>query len=180
MDGYRALEPSEAAHQLVDGENVITFWYDKLTSYTVKYLDRDTNEPVAPEKVVGLDGEGNPDLPVRTEVNEAAVDVEGYTALDPTEATLELAEDGNEIIFWYEKEAPALTDYVVKYLDINENEPVAPDKVVTDVEIGSSVRERAIDVDGYRAVAPTSRTIVLGESGNEIVFWYLPNEDDPL
>ena len=178
-DGYRVSDtddegkpqPEEISLELVDGENVITFWYDKLTSYTVKYLDKDTNEPVAPDRVVGLDGEGNPDLPVRTEVTETAVDVEGYTALDPTEATLVLDESGNEIVFWYEQ-APVLTDYVVKYLDKDTNEPVADEKTESGLEVGTSVTETAIPVSGYAALDPTEAPLGLAETGNEIIFYY--------
>ena len=91
-----------------------------LTSYVVKYLDKDTNEPVADEKTES-------GLEVGTSVTETAIPVDGYTAVDPTEATLILAETGNEIIFYYERQ-PVLTDYVVKYLDKDTNEPVAADK----------------------------------------------------
>ena len=104
-------------------------------------------------------------------MTENAIPVDGYTAVDPTEATLVLAEDGNEIIFYYEK-MPALTDYVVKYLDKDTNEPVAADKVQTGLEVGTSVTENAIDVDGYDAIDPTEVTLVLAEGGNEIIFYY--------
>ena len=174
--GYTALAPTEQSIELAESGNEIIFWYEPeapaLTDYVVKYLEKGTNEPVAEQKTV----EGKE---VGTTVTETAVAAAGYTALAPTEQSIELAESGNEIIFWYEKEAPALTDYVVKYLDVETNEPVAPDKVVTDVEIGSTVRERAIDVDGYETLDPTSETLVLTESGNEIVFWYLRIEEDP-
>ena len=70
----------------------------------VKYLDKDTNEPVADEKTES-------GLEVGTSVTETAIPVDGYTAVDPTEATLILAETGNEIIFYYERQ-PVLTDYV--------------------------------------------------------------------
>ena len=135
-----------------------------LTDYVVKYLDVNTNEPVADEKTVtGLE--------VGTYVAESAISVDGYTALEPTEATLELAETGNEIIFYYQK-LPVLTDYTVKYLDVDTEEPVAPEKGETGLEVGTSVSETAIGVDGYAALDPTEATLELAESGNEIIFYY--------
>ena len=110
-------------------------------------------------------------MPVRTEVTETAVDVEGYTALDPTEATLVLDESGNEIVFWYEQ-APVLTDYVVKYLDKDTNEPVADEKTESGLEVGTSVTETAIPVSGYAALDPTEAPLGLAETGNEIIFYY--------
>lgn len=139
--------------------------YKLQTSYTVKYLNKATNEPLAAEKTMtGLE--------VGTSIAESAIVIDGYEALNPTEVTIELAESDNEIIFWYEEDAPTHTSYVVKYLDMVTGDPVAWDKVVTDVEIGSTVREYAIDIGGYEQQSPTTKSIVLAESGNEIIFWY--------
>ena len=139
--------------------------YKLQTSYTVKYLNKATNEPLAAEKTMtGLE--------VGASIAESAIVIDGYEALDPTEVTIELAESDNEIIFWYEEDAPTHTSYVVKYLDAVTGDPVDSDKVVTDVEIGSTVREYAIGIDGYEALDPTEVTIELAESDNEIIFWY--------
>ena len=135
-----------------------------LTSYTVKYLDKASNEPVASEKSVS-------DLEVGTEVTETAIEVDGYDALDPTEVTIELIDGENVIIFYYDKQ-PVLTDYVVKYLEKGTNEPVAEQKTVEGKEVGTTVTESAIDVDGYDAMDPTEVTLVLAEDGNEIIFYY--------
>ncbi len=167
VDGYTAVDPTEATLILAETGNEIIFYYERqpvLTDYVVKYLDKDTNEPVAADKVqTGLE--------VGTSVTESAIPVDGYTAVDPTEATLVLAETGNEIIFYYEKQ-PVLTDYVVKYLDKDTNEPVADEKTESGLEVGTSVTETAIPVGGYAALDPTEATLVLAETGNEIIFYY--------
>ena len=165
VDGYDALDPTEVTIDLIDGENVIIFYYEKAVKYadyTVKYLEKDTNTPVADEKTVT-------DVAIGTEVSEDAITVEGYDALDPTSATIEIVESNNEIIFYYEKRV-ALTDYTVKYLDIDSYDPVAESKVVTGVPVGSSVN--AVEVTDYTAFDPAEVTLVLAESGNEIIFWY--------
>jgi hypothetical protein len=169
ITGYTALDPTEATLVLAETGNEIIFYYyyeqqPVLTDYVVKYLDKDTNESVAADKV-------QTDLEVGTSVTESAIPVDGYAALDPTEATLVLAETGNEIIFYYERQ-PVLTDYVVKYLDKDTNEPVADEKTESGLEVGTSVTETAIPVGGYAALDPTEAPLVLAETGNEIIFYY--------
>ena len=61
----------------------------------VRYLDIDTAEDLAAPK------EGMCGLEVGTIVTEAAIDVDGYIALQPTEASIQLAESDNEVIFYY-------------------------------------------------------------------------------
>ena len=149
--------------------NVIIFYYEedeavKYADYTVKYLEKDTNTPVADEKTVT-------NVEVGTEVSEKAITVEGYNALDPTSATIVIVEGSNEIIFWYEKTVK-YADYTVKYLEKDTNNPVADEKTVTDVAIGTEVSEDAITVEGYDALDPTSATIEIVKGSNEIIFWY--------
>ncbi|MBR2594036.1 MAG: hypothetical protein IKD83_05360 [Firmicutes bacterium] len=139
-----------------------------LTDYVVKYLDIDTLEPVTEDKTVtGLE--------VGTSVNENAVGVDGYTALDPTEATLVLAENGNEIIFYYKKQ-PVLTSYTIYYLDANTEEMISPPKIKTNVPIGDSITEYAVEVSDYYPIG-TSINFTTKESGNEYKFYYLFKED---
>ena len=167
VDGYTALDPTEATLVLAESGNEIIFYYEKdpvLTSYEVRYLEAGTDMELAESRAVA-------DRPVGSEVTESAIFIEGYNAIAPTEVTITLEENGNVIIFYYEKQI-ALTDYTVKYLDKDTNAPVAPDKVQTDLEVGTSVTESAIPVDGYTAVDPTEVTITLAESGNEIIFYY--------
>jgi len=98
--------------------------------------------------------------------------------------------EGFEFIDWTltwgtMEKPPVLTDYVVKYLDKDTNEPVADEKTESGLEVGTSVTETAIPVGGYRLSEtddqgePQSEEIslVLAESGNEIIFWY--EEDIP-
>ena len=88
----------------------------------------------------------------------------------PTPCPGEDTEACNVITFYYEK--IALADYTVKYLDKDTNEPVAADKVQTGLEVGTIVTETAIPVGGYAALDPTGTTLVLAETGNEIIFYY--------
>ena len=70
------------------------------------------------------------------------------------------------------------TNYTVQYLDIVSGEPVAIDKTVEGLEVGTSVTEYAITVGGgYTPINP-EETITLAESGNVIIFYYLENLGD--
>ena len=126
----------------------------------MKYLDKDTNEPVAADKVqTGLE--------VGTSVTESAIPVDGYTAVDPTEATLVLAETGNEIIFYYQK----LTTYTIHYCDDFSGEEIEDPKTVPDVPVGETYTEYAIDIRGYIAL-DNEITFTLMESGNDYYLYY--------
>ena len=134
---------------------------EALTDYVVKYLDKDTNEPVADEKTES-------GLEVGTSVTETAIPVGGYAALDPTEATLVLAESGNEIIFYYQK----LTTYTIHYCDAFSGEDIAEPKTVTDVPVGETYTEYALDILGYTPL-DNEITFTLMESGNDYYFYYV-------
>ena len=79
---------------------------DGLT-YTVKYLEQETNVEVAEEKVV--DGKVFNDV-----VTEEAIDVNGYVKQEPTSKTITLGVENNEIIFYYIKRNDL--EYTVNYL----------------------------------------------------------------
>ena len=63
--------------------------------------------------------------------------------------------------------------YTVHYLRQEDEEPVAPDKVVTNpnYELGEEVTEKALVVAGYRPDEP-QKSIKLKAVGNEITFYY--------
>ncbi|HRU41880.1 MAG TPA: S-layer homology domain-containing protein, partial [Candidatus Diapherotrites archaeon] len=61
------------------------------------------------------------------------------------------------------------------YLEQGTDEPVATAKTAIDQTFGEEVTEYAIDVEGYNKVDPTTKSIVLGVSGNVINFYYSIN-----
>ncbi|WP_326910362.1 S-layer homology domain-containing protein [Sedimentibacter sp. MB31-C6] len=61
--------------------------------------------------------------------------------------------------------------YNVNYLEFGTNLPVA-DSVTKSGIYGTKVTESAIDVEGYVKVAPTSKSLELGEDNNVIDFYY--------
>lgn len=74
----------------------------------------------------------------------------------------------------------ATASYTVYYYRNGTTTAVHEPKTVTGQKIGSSVSESAVSVSGYSVVAPTSKTITLGESINTIIFYYLKDSNpDP-
>lgn len=81
-----------------DGTNEITFYYEDagVVPYTVKYLDKATNEPLRDEKVV--------DNNRKAVVTEKALTISGYVA-DEYQKTLVVTKNGENVItFWYTKD----------------------------------------------------------------------------
>ena len=102
---------------------------------------------------------------------ESAIEAPGYTAIAPTDELVPPGRGWQRDHLHYQK-PPVLTGYVVKYLEVGTNNPVAPEKTVADKEVGATVYESAIEVPGYTAIAPTDAELVLAEDGNEIIFYY--------
>lgn len=81
-----------------DGTNEITFYYEDagVVPYTVKYLDKATNEPLRDEKVV--------DNNRKAVVTEKALTISGYVA-DEYQKTLVVTINGENVItFWYTRD----------------------------------------------------------------------------
>ena len=67
--------------------------------------------------------------------------------------------------------------YTVNYYEEGTNTKLANSKVIGDKAIGEEIEETAIAIEGYNAVAPTTQTIEIKESGNEINFYYAKRTD---
>jgi uncharacterized repeat protein (TIGR01451 family) len=72
------------------------------------------------------------------------------------------------------------TSYIVKYLQSGTNVQLSPQKNGSGI-IGATITESAISISGYSALAPTTATIELKPTGNEITFLYsrriIPNPE---
>ncbi len=170
ISGYDKVDPTEKSITIEVSGNEIVFYYTKRTdlSYTVKYLEEDSNEVLATEKVV--DGQM-----YKSSVTEEAIEISGYDKVDPTEKSITIEVSGNEIVFYYTKRTDL--SYTVKYLEEDSKEVLATEKVVNGQTYNSSATEEAIEISGYDKVDPTSKTITVEVSGNEIVFYYTKRTD---
>ena len=168
IKGYNKLE-EEKSITISTKENEIIFYYTKVNDleYTVKYLEEGTEKVLAEDKIV----ENRTYL---EEITEDAIDIEGYTKVNPSE-TIIIDVNKNEIIFYYKK-VQGLT-YIVKYLEKDTNETLIDDKVVEGNNFKDEISETSVNIDGYIAEEPTSQTIVIGMNENVITFYYTKRAD---
>lgn len=68
----------------------------------------------------------------------------------------------NEINFYYE--AVPKESYKVNYLEQGTDRVLAPQKVVTDQTVGTTVTEQAIDIDGYTVVGADTQDLTIKQS----------------
>ena len=170
IDGYNKVAPTSGEVEITTGENEITFYYEKRTdlSYTVKYLEKETNKVLAPAK----------DAPNQTfgdKITESAIEIDGYNKIAPTSGEVEITTGTNEITFYYEKRTDL--SYTVKYLEKETNKVLAPAKDAPNQTFGDKITESAIEIDGYNKVAPTSVEVEITTGTNEITFYYEKRTD---
>ena len=173
IDGYNKVAPTSGEIEITTGTNEITFYYTKRTdlSYTVNYYLEGTTTKVATSKTVT-------NKTLNEEVTETAINVTGYTKVDPTTATITISADEskNVINFYYAKRTDL--SYTVNYYLEGTTTKVATSKTVPNKTLGAEVTENAADVTGYTKVDPTTATITISadESKNVINFYYKKNE----
>ena len=170
IDGYVKPETTTQNIEITTGENTIKFYYTKRTdlSYVVKYLEKDTNKELATEKLME-------NQIFEAVVTEDAIEINGYNKVDPITKSLQIAANGNEMIFYYTKRTDL--SYTVEYLERDTNTVLMPAKVVENQMFESNITEDAIEIDGYNKLDPTVQTIEITTEENKITFYYTKRTD---
>ena len=163
VEGYTKVNPEETI-TITTGTNEIIFYYEKVDglTYTVEYLEKDTNKEISLPKVV--DGKVYGD-----EVTESAIDIDGYVKVEPTSETITIGMNENIIKFYYTKRTDL--SYTVKYIDQETGEEIKHAVRYNNQVFDSEVTEEAPDVEGYTKVNP-EETITITTGTNEIIFYY--------
>ena len=170
ISGYvKPVVTSQTITIQVEG-NVINFYYTKRNdlTYEVNYYEEATTNKIAETKVVT-------GQTYKAVVRENAIEISGYNKLEPTTQNITIEVTGNEINFYYRRRND-LT-YIVNYLEEGTNKKVVPSKTVNGQTYLTDVTEQAMPVDGYNIVEPTSKTITIQVTGNEINFYYTKKND---
>ncbi len=176
ITGYKYDSVSKETLTIGTGTNVINIYYTKRNdlSYKVNYLEKNTNKVIAPAKTV----EGQT---YEATVTENAIDIAGYNKVEPTIEEITIGAGKNEINFYYTKRTDL--SYTVNYLDKDTQEPIANSKSIKGLKYETTVTEKAISIDGYNKVEPTTATIVIGKvdennvENNVINFLYTKRTD---
>ena len=102
--------PDSSTIVIGTGENVINFYYSKRAdlSYTVRYLEKDTNKQLYSPKTVL-------NQVYLSRVTETAVGIEGYKPEASSTKTITIGTESNIITFYYTKRADL--SYTVNYLE---------------------------------------------------------------
>ena len=124
-------------------ENVKLYarWRLKPLTYTVKYLEAGTNNPLAVDKI-----ETNPSFTYLQDITEKALGIPGYRP-DRASQTIQLDYTNNVITFYYSKKTPSVS-YKVRYV-LADNEAIEVAPTVTKTVEGSQInaKEQAVKVD---------------------------------
>ena len=121
------------------GFTLYAHWSPKLyTSYTVKYLNQDTGEELSPSVT-------RENIRVGKKVTEWAVDIEEFVP-DEAMKQLDLAQTGNEIVFYYSKPSPR--EYTIIAIEKESGEEL---KKTTDKTMSAAIMITAPDLqsEGY-------------------------------
>ena len=148
INGYNKVAPTTAEIEITTGTNEYTFYYTKRTdlSYTVNYLEKDTNKVLEKAKTEG-------DQTFGDKIDVSAIDIEGYDKVAPTTAEIEITTGTNEHTFYYTKRTDL--SYTINYY---KNSVRADNKLGDTVTVDKQtyLDEVSLDSDTINARKPSS------------------------
>ena len=163
-NGYKLVSDKKQTITLDSDNKVLKFYYEKRNdmSYTVRYIDYDTNESIISDKVVK-------NKTYNEEIEEFAEYPYGYNLVSENVQKFKLDSDGKVITFYYNK---IKAKYVVRYLEEETNLEILP-SIKKEGNLIDKVTEEAKNIKGYDLVSDDKVTIELNkEEVSEIIFYY--------
>ena len=163
-NGYKLVSDKKQTITLDSDNKVLTFYYQKISdmSYTVRYIDYDTNESIISDKVVE-------NKTYNEEIEEFAEYPYGYNLVSENVQKFKLDSDGKVITFYYNK---IKAKYVVRYLEEETKLEILP-SIKKEGNLIDKVTEEAKNIKGYDLVSDDKVTIELNkEEVSEIIFYY--------
>ena len=169
IDGYNYDSVDKEKLTIGTGKNAITFYYTKRNdlSYTVNYLEKDTEKVLHDAKVQG----GMTFEDVVTSADEV-IDIDGYNYDSVDKDTLTIGTSDNVINIYYTKKTGL--SYTVNYLEKDTEKVLHDAKVqggMTFEDVVTSADE-VIDIDGYNYDSVDKDTLTIGTSDNVINIYY--------
>ena len=149
--------------------NVMNIYYTKRTdlSYTVNYLEKDTNKVLNQSKEVN-------DVKFETVINgrNEVIDITGYEfdSLNPEKLVIDV--ENNVINIYYTKRTDL--SYTVNYLEKDTNKVLNQSKEVNDVKFETVIngRNEVITIDGYVFNSVNPEELTIGTDSNVINIYY--------
>ena len=172
IEGYNYDSVDKDTLTIGTGKNEINIYYTKRNdlSYTVNYLEKDTNKVLHEAKV--KDG-----MTFEEVVNSAdeVIDINGYDYDSADKEELTIGTGENVINIYYTKKTDL--SYTVNYYWNGTTEKVADSKTVNDQTFEAEVTEHPVEAEGYTPVSTDPKTITIDADSikNVITFYYYKN-----
>lgn len=145
VEGYNLVEGTEnpTTIEIEEDNQKLTFYYTKKTdiTYTVKYLEKDTNKELAKEKEVK-------NQTFLDTYSETAVEIEGYNVVGETTQTGTIDSENMVVTFYYTKKNNLM--YIVEYIRDGIKVSVDEDNTYGDMTFGEKVNAVDIDINKYK------------------------------
>lgn len=165
--GYQnGVIKSDMPYEIKEENNIIKVCYERRydMSYTVRYIDYDTNENLYENKIVS-DRTYN-----ETYEEEAKIAPNGYKLVSDKKQTITLDSDNKVLTFYYQKRNDM--SYTVRYIDYDTNESIISDKVVENKTYNEEIEEFAEYPYGYNLVSENVQRFKLDSDSKVITFYY--------
>ena len=169
IDGYNYDSVDKITLKITTGENVINIYYTKRNdlSYTVNYLEKDTNKVLHnPKNQTGMTfGD------IITSSDEI-IKIDGYDYNSVDKNSISIGTKENVINIYYTKRTDL--SYKVNYLEKTTNKVLHDQKVqggMTFESVVTSANE-VIDIDGYNYDSVDKATLTIGIDENVINIYY--------
>lgn len=169
--GYKdGIIETDMPYEIKEEDNVIRVCYVKRDdmSYTVKYLDKNTNNEL-------YDSEIRENKTFEEVYTETAKDAPyGYRLVGNDTQEVKIDAEDKVVIFYYEKRNDF--SYTVMYLEEDTNNELATPEVRKNRTYLETYSEKAKSIDGY-VVDEETKEIVLEENESRIIFYYNKKDD---
>ena len=169
--GYKdGIIETNMPYEIKEEDNVIRVCYFKRDdmSYTVKYLDKNTNKEL-------YDSEIRKNKTFEEVYTETAKESPyGYRLVGNDTQEVKIDAEDKVVIFYYEKRNDF--SYTVMYLEENTNNELATPEIRENKTYLGTYSEKAKPIDGY-VVDEETKEIVLEENESRIIFYYNKKDD---
>ena len=174
INGYSYDSVDKDSLIITTGENVINIYYTKVSglSYTVNYLEKDTDEVLQAPKTTG-------DMTFEDEIisSKEVIDIDGYNYDSVDKDKLVIGTGENVINIYYTKRTDL--SYKVNYLEKGTNQALHDQKVQEGMTFESTVTssDEVIDIDGYNYDSVDKETLTITTKENVINIYYTKRTD---
>ena len=174
INGYNYDSVDKETLTITTGTNVINVYYTKVTglSYTVNYLDKNTDEVIHPSKTTG-------EQVFEKEITSAdeVIDIDGYNYDSVDKDKLIIGTGENVINIYYTKRTDLA--YTVNYLEKDTNKVLHEQKNQTGMTFGDIITssDEIINIDGYNYNSVDKNSISIGTKENVINIYYTKRTD---